>query len=183
MLSHNTGHNLDPRGMRDALAANDALTDGGEVWWMSLTKALKGVHFRGRNSTQNEPDPCHQVMVTDEAIRRVNRLIELGCPIPVNVDNIGHDGRPDHWVLMVSRFGEADNMLDPAGDLTTFEGKYGDPKDALYGYAAIVGPQLYYPEDSDKPAGTALWKLIEYGKYGTVNYLPEAIDHLLSPKV
>lgn len=183
MLSYNTGHNLNPREMRDALDKEDGLTDGGEVWWMSLGMALPKVHFVDRMDTDLSPDKNHLTMRVDQAIKRVNRLVEMGCPVPINVDNINHDGRPDHWVLMVDKFGKPDNMHDPASGETEFESRYGEPQKGLFGFASVVGPQLSYPENSDYPSGAALWKLKEWkAGRGRDNYIDEAISHLLAPR-
>lgn len=180
MQAANFAIGITPAELRNRLAAYDGFMDSGDLMWTRLKFVMPKVHFVYRWDTTNLKEAFHQRLDAKEAVRRVNRLVRLGMPVCVNVDNIGNDGQPDHWVLMVNEFGKYDNMLDPAGNSTSFEERYGDPNVKLYGYAEVVGSPINFPEAGDSAAGIALWKLIELKKGAAPqSYLNEAIDNLL----
>lgn len=182
MASWNWSVNMDPKQVASFFKQYDVLTQNGEVFWVNITKAFPHVHFHYRWDTDNLKERNHQLINSDVAVKMVNRMIEQGQPVCVNVDAVGNDNRPDHWVLMKGKFGERDNMLDPAGTSTIFEQRYGDPIKKLFGFAQVYGDPVEFPVDGDYPSGKAIFKMIENRKYGIYHYFDEALRHLMSPK-
>ena len=163
MLSHVTGHRMNPKQMRDELILRGGLLPDGLVSWNGINQ-IPLLHWLERNRTDN--------FRKEEAIRRVNRLIDMGIPVCVHVDNVASDSRPDHWVLMVGKFGEEMNMYDPWHGKGTFEAMYGEPEEELYGWSVIIGPSM--ADAPDKRSLKATYKILE-GRHS------EAVSHLINP--
>ena len=83
------------------------------------------------------------------AIEDIKRLISIGMPVQVWVDNVGNDGKPDHWVLCKD-YKNGDFLINnPDGGLEQwFSVRYGDITKKLYGYYAMIGPPIAFPDSS-----------------------------------
>lgn len=153
-----------------ALESVGGLYPGGELKWRYIEKVPGRMKFLERHRTELERSGLRYDI--NESILRVNALVDMGIPVCVNVDNVGSDGRPDHWVLMVDRFGMDDNMRDPWNAGTSFEGVYGHPEKALYGWSTIILPTV--AKARNQKNGLALIKILE----GDIDY---AVNLLISP--
>ena len=171
--------NQNPKEVKEKVELYDGVTNDGYLVWSSIEKAYPNVTFYKRLATTNEKASYFGRVETEVAIENINALLRYGQPVLLHVDN-RYDGidRPTHWVLVT----DTDwTIHEPwGGKVLKFHEAYGDPKDGLYGYAAILGQPIEFPDGSDnddKKIGQMLGKatLAERG-VNTNQFLREIID-------
>ncbi len=120
----------------------------------------------------------------ETAVNRIKSLLMAGQPVLVWVDNVKQDNEPDHWVCFKD-WKNGDFLINnPDGGLEQwFTPRYGDPLKKIYGYLALVGPAVEYPDsasESDKKRGLAAWKASQVAQGKNVKtYAKEILNDLL----
>ena len=183
------GSPFDPGEVLDRLIAVDGLDAGGQMTYEGIMRAFPALYFHDRIYTTNDPRNNGVEMKSDVAIKKVRRLLDVGQPTILAVDNIGNDGWPDHAVLAKDYVLDASGTVvdfkisDPDGGRDiTFTSKYGPLLTKLYGFVILVGPPIEFPDAStDQEEGMGLWKSaqIRQGK-NVATYSKELIDSILS---
>lgn len=183
---------LDPGQVLDKLNAAGAISNDGFLGYSGVEAAFPWVKFHDRIRTTNDPTPGVSKMDIGVAIKNIKKLIDLGNPVILTVDNIRNDGIPDHAVCGYDYTDTDLRIMDPDGGRDImFSSKYGDPQKKLYGYIAFIGPTIMFKDGTPeitKSASQALWKLSQVRKYhqGDLNklqrgfYVKEAMEHFLS---
>lgn len=158
-------HGKTPDEVNDDLTAVDGFMSNGNLLWTKIHEAYPSIHFKWRGATTLDTTSNFQKETVSRVLRKIRNLTDKGMPVLLNVDNVGHDGRPDHWVLCVGHTPSDLLINDPdGGKELRFSAKYGSPEEGVYGYAVLVGPPQGFNEDSPeavRSAGTALWKAME----------------------
>lgn len=191
------GSFMNPGQVLNRLKAVGGLNNDGLLTYDGVERAFPQLSFYDRIYTTNDPSSGGSEMQASVAIMKVKRLLELGQPTILCVDNLKNDGIPDHAVLahdFVSLGQDKYDFLinDPdGGKQMYFTSKYGDPMTKLYGYVAIIGQAGDLPswstEGSESAAIakiSAVKEIIERMPYSEENrllkmYSKEAIDALL----
>lgn len=149
MALANYAVDANPGKLTDSLVPAGAFTPGGELIFNGVAKAYPQVRVVGRPNTTNLIDPNLQKMQVSEAVRRIRRLIDLGNMVPIWVDAVHSDKRPDHWVLAVAFSNDDFVVHDPGfGEIAPLSKRYGDYMKAIYGYCAVVGPSINFANDA-----------------------------------
>jgi hypothetical protein len=66
------------------------------------------------------------------------------------------------------------------GQMVKFSERYGDPQKGIYGYVALIGPPVNFPDSGMPAEGQAVWKLSQCLKGNNVaTYTKEALDDLI----
>ena len=182
------GIDENPRTLCKKLMDDGSILDDGGLIWQGVTNVHPTVHFHKRINTSND----NPMFIREEAaasLGRIKKLLSMGIPVVLNVDNVWSDGRPDHWVLAYAvRDDGALLIMNPdGGSEQVFEERYGNPLDTLYGYAIIIGaPVLADSKTSDIGRGLALWKAKELAvarakgeDWKVDTYAKEIVDTLL----
>ncbi len=144
-----------------------------------LHEAIEKIHhnlvFYVRVYTTNSPALSQKVLV-GAAMSQVNNLLDLGHPVMLEVDNVGNDGRPDHWVQARGHANGDYLVMNPDGGTEHwFSSRYGDPARKLFGYYAILGDQPEGPK-----LGKVAWKAAMVWKGKSVDtYSKEILDALI----
>lgn len=188
MAMHNFSIKLNPGEVLDKLIAANGLNSDGLLTYQGVMTAFKDLYFHERVYTTNDPSSNGMEMQIDVAMEKVVRLLDLGQPTILCVDNVLHDGIPDHAVVAVDyEFGRNGVFLDykihnpDMGKVQWFSERYGDPKKFLYGYVAIIGAPIAYLDQSRfQGFGTALWKAAMVKKgVNVATYSKEIIENML----
>ena len=188
MAMHNFSIKLTPGEVLDKLVAANGLNGDGLLTYDGVMRAFPKLYFHNRIYTTNDPSSNGFEMQIDVALEKVVRLLDLGQPTILCVDNVLHDGIPDHAVVAVDyMFGNNGVFLDfkihnpDGGKEQWFSERYGDPKKFLYGYVTIIGSPISFPDQSKyQKEGTALWKAAMVKKGIDVQtYVNEIIENLL----
>lgn len=189
MALHNFAISLDPGQVLEKLIAKNGLNYDGFLTYDGVMRAFPAVYFNERVYTTNDPSSNGLEMRPEIAIKKVRRLLDLGQPTILCVDNQGNDGVPDHAILA------KDYLVNPMGSVTDFRihdpdggrelwftEKYGPVLTKLYGYVSLIGPPIAFPDQStDQEDGGALWKASQVRRGINVGtYSKEIMDNLLS---
>ena len=188
MSLHNFAINLTPGQVLDRLIAVNGLNNEGLLTYDGMMRAFPSVFFYDRVNTTNDPSSNGVEMRADVAIRKVRRLLDLGQPTILCVDNLGNDGYPDHAVIAKDYKLSGSEVIDfrihdpDGGKELWFTEKYGPLMTKLYGYVALVGPPINFPDQStDQEDGGALWKASQVRRGINVGtYTKEIMDNLLA---
>jgi len=185
-MLHNFAKELDPGQVLDKLIEVNGISTDGLLTYDGVMRAFPDLYFNTRAYTSNDPSAHLQKMPVDVALDRVARLLYLGQPTILCVDNLYNDRIPDHAILATDtkrNLGKITDfrVMDPDGGHDRwFSEKYGPLRENLYGYVSIIGPPVWFPEDSDPKAGSALWKAAEIKQGHSVEtYAREILDTLL----
>ncbi len=180
---------FDPGEVRDKLVAAYGFNAEGFLTYDGVERAFPMLHFYDRLYTDNDPRNNGAEIRAAAALKKVRRLLDLGQPTILAVDNIGNDGYPDHAVLAVDYTLGPDGLVkdflihDPdGGKVINFTSKYGPPLTKLYGMVVIIGSPIEYPAQStDKEDGASLWMAAEIKKGMNVNtHARTLVDSFLS---
>lgn len=184
MALKNYAIDITPGDLCAKLKAINGFDSEGNLKHEAVSKLYPDVIFYERVYTSNFPGQGQKWLVS-AAIERVKNLLALGQPAILNVDNVGNDGIPDHWV-MAKEYRNGDFLIhNPDGGLEQwFSQRYGDPTKKLFGHYAILGPAIGYPDSSSherQQMGLALWKAAMVWKGRNVQtYSKEIVDALLN---
>ena len=171
MCLNNYGIEITPRTALAKLIAVNGLNSDGQLTYDGVHRAWPQVHFISREYTRN--DPSNNGMEMDEltALKKIDRLIQLGNPVMVAVDNMWNDGIPDHAVTFLKTKKDGDVPIDfltndpDGGKQFWFSEKYGAPIDNVYGYVVLIGDPNSYPDNGLRGFGEAMWKAAEMRQY------------------
>lgn len=188
---------LDPGQALDKLNDAGALGPDGFMNYQGVETAFPWVKFYDRLRTSNDPTSGVQKKEIGACLSSIKKLIDLGNPVILTVDNIKNDGIPDHaicakdYILDSSGFVKDFKIMDPDGGRDIkFSDKFGDVWKKLYGYIAFIGPTVMFRDGTPeitKSASQALWKLSQVKKYHKAEidklqrgfYTWEAMGHFL----
>lgn len=124
------------------------------------------------------------------AIKNIERLIQLGIPVALNVDTTPKDKvkNPNHWVVAYDNLVNDFQIIDPIdGKAVKLSSRYDFADMAIFGYTAWIGAPISFPnEDSITPGlpsdGVCAWKLAMAIKGVNVQqYTREAFENLINP--
>ena len=179
MLMHNGAITFDPGQVRDKIVAVNGLLPSGEVTYSGVMAAFPQVYFHERGYTSNTVDTNIMKTNIDVALRKIQRLVSLGQPVILSVDNIGNDNNPDHAVVLFDAPDDLNKwrIKDPDGGLDIFfKDKYGDPRTEVFGWIVILISPISFPDDGLPGTGQCAYKLAVLNKQleSVPNLLPAA---------
>lgn len=165
------GIHMTPDQVLQRLKAVNGITNDGLLTYYGVEQAFPMVHFYGREYTDNDKDNRYRQMTVEKAIHNIRRLLDSGQPVIGTVDNVGDDDIPDHAIAIYDYILDGDTVVDlmigdpDGGKDIKFSTKYGEIRDELFGYVALIGPPTMFPDQSeDQENGIALWKSQELKK-------------------
>lgn len=134
-----------------------------------------------RGNTTNLPNGKIQPAT---AVEKIKSLVMAGQPVLLWVDSILQDGQADHWVVAKDVKGDDFLINNPAGGVEQwFSVRFGDPLKKIYGYLAIVGPPINFPDtasQSDMKRGQAMFKAAQVAQGKNVQtYAKEILQDLI----
>lgn len=185
MALNTYGYKLDPGQLCDLLNADKGFNSEGLVIWQAIERNFKSVVFVDSLSiwTKNY-DQLTSKYEIPEALNILRNLVGMGFPVFLNVDNIGNDKRPDHFIdLFHAPVTGQWKAKDPDGghDVILESGfKYGPKETAIYGFRVLIGTPLNFPDyvnRQDHWKGLAAWRaaMVYRGKE-VPTYSKEIID-------
>lgn len=185
MALKNYAIDADPGFLCALLRGVAGLDQEGNLVHGAIEKLYPNVTFYERRYTTNYPFQAPQPkMLAGAALQRLDRYLKLGQPVILEVDNVGNDGRPDHWVV-AKEMRDGDFLIhNPDGGVEQwFSQRYGDPAKKLYGFYQVIGPSVGFPPqatDDSMRDGLAAWKasMVWRGK-NVATYSKEILDALL----
>lgn len=188
MALNHWGYEVDPKECNEKLTKSGGFMPSGDLIWTKVHEAFQRVHFHWRGYTVLDGKHFVREEVAP-VLQRIRNLIDKGQPVLLNVDNVGNDGRPDHWVLAVGHTPTDLLIHDPDGGKgLKFSEKYGSPLVGIYGYAVLIGPgENELSPNAVRTAGRALWKAKEMQEayyagsgmhYKVDTYMKEIADDL-----
>lgn len=179
------GHKYDPGTVCDILNADKGFNSEGLVIWQAVERNFRGTAFIDSLSiwTTNYDQFTSKVGVT-EALRLLRNIVSLGMPVFLNVDNIGNDKRPDHFITLYhAPLVGPWKAIDPDGGyevLLESGHKYGLKETAIYGFRVLMGPTQSFPDyvnPQDHWQGLAAWKAsMVYAGKDVKTYSKEILD-------
>lgn len=137
------GYTEDPGTVCDKLVAAGGFMPSGDLILNKVAEVWPRVALGDRNdTTANTAQTKFLALQIDVAIQRIKKLAMRGIPTLINVDNVGNDDYPDHWVLVVD---DNLNIMDPArGVIAPFASIYGDPMKGVKGFCTFAaGPVAF----------------------------------------
>lgn len=146
-----------------------------------IPKMFPSVLNYARENTTNIPGGRLQ---PSAAIEKIRSLVSAGQPVLIWVDNVKQDGEADHWVLVKDHKNVDFLINNPDGGLEQwFSVRYGDPLKKIYGFLALVGPPIEFPDHStisDKKRGQAMFKAAQVAQGKNVQvYSKEILNDLV----
>lgn len=185
MALKNYAIDADPGFLCALLGGVGGLDKEGNLVHSGIEKLYPNVIFYERRYTTNYPSPTPTPkLLIGEALSRLDRYLKLGQPVILEVDNVGNDGRPDHWVV-AKEYKNGDFLIhNPDGGVEQwFSQRYGDPVKKLYGYYQIIGSPVGFPTNStpqNQELGLAAWKAAMVWKGKNVStYSKEILEAIL----
>lgn len=179
------GYKIDPGQLCDKLNADKGFNSEGLVIWQAIERNFRGVVFIDSLSiwTKNYDQLTSKYEIPD-ALRILRNLVDLGFPVFLNVDNIGNDKRPDHFIdLYHAPLVGPWKAKDPDGghDVLLEAGhKYGPKETAIYGFRVLMGPTQSFPDyvnPQDHWQGLAAWRAaMVYKGQDVPTYSKEILD-------
>lgn len=170
----------DPEVVCDKLVAVNGFNSSGDLRHEAVTKAYPQLFWYDRVYTTNYPEKSLSRLEITEAIKKIKRLLRLGQPIHIHVDNIVSIPGADHFITAYE-WGQDLWLYNPdGGKIEKFSDRYGDPLKSIYGYAAIIGPPIAFPDGGWPEEGNAVWKLSQAVQDKNRElYTREALNHLI----
>lgn len=179
----------DPGTVLDKLIAVGGFDQYGNLNHEAVPKAYPQLIFYERQYTTNCKKQNVSKVQAAVALERVKKLLKLGQPVHLHVDNLYNDKMEDHFVTAVDFEDSKLVIHNPdGGKKEVFDNRYGDPLTNLYGYYALIGPPINFPKDGWPGFGQSLWKLAKFRKDNgsalnkliAPHYVSEAIDSFIS---
>ena len=177
---------MDPVTYFNKLVSVGGFDPEGNLNHTAIEKIDPNLVFYERVYTTNSKSQSQKMLVS-AAIDRARSLLSLGQPVMLEVDNVGNDGRGDHW-LCASDFKAGDKpdflVSNPdGGKMHWFSERYGDPQKGLHGLYCILGPSQFFPDGTSRDRqqmGLAAWKaaMVWSGK-SVPTYSKEILSALL----
>jgi len=185
MALKNYGIDADPGFLCSLLGGTGGLDQEGNLVHSGIEKIYPDVVFYERQYTSNYPGntPKPKLLI-GESLRRLQSYLSLGQPVILEVDNVGNDGRPDHWVV-AKEYRDGDFLIhNPDGGIEQwFSKRYGDPAQKLYGFYQVIGQPTGFPPNSPperQNLGLAAWKAAQVWKGKNVaTYSKEILGHIV----
>jgi hypothetical protein len=179
------GYKVDPGQVCDRLNADNGFNSEGLVIWQAIERNYPNTTFIDTLSvwTTNYDQFTSKVQI-GEALRLLRNIVSLGMPVFLNVDNIGNDKRPDHFITLYHAPETGPwKAKDPDGgyDVLLEAGyKYGPKETAIYGFRVLMGNTITFPDyvpASDHWQGLAAWKASQvYAGKNVKVYSKELLD-------
>jgi len=153
----------------------------GSIW--------SSISLVGRFFTTLYPQNNVSKVEIQTAIKNIQRLIQFGIPVSLNVDTTPNDKNknPDHWVVAYDSLVNDFQIIDPIdGKAVKLSSRYDFSDKAIYGYTAWIGAPISFPnEDSITPGlqsdGSCAWKLSQAIKgINKDQYIREAFENLIT---
>jgi hypothetical protein len=172
--------NTDPGKLYTALKAEGGIAPDGEINNDVVTKVYPDVVFGGSLETVLNPAVSEGKITMDEAALHIQRLLNIGIPVIIQVDAWKNDKvkSPNHFVEVVDWNNGDPLIIDPIfGEVMPLSKNYGTPETAIFGLRIWIGSPITVPTNGDLQAGIAAWKIAMAIKNIKTNNLPLALQY------
>lgn len=159
------GLNVNAGDLCDKMNSIGGFDDSGMLKWEKLEQAHPEVVWFDSQWTTVFTRANNEIKVEIlTALSRLKKLVSLGFPILLCVDNRGNDKWPDHAVLLYEAPDDLTQwkIKNPDGGADTpFSDRYGSPMTGVYGWRTILNCPTSWPDSSTRlhqDIGIAAWK-------------------------